>query len=70
LFERADIGAHFIQDLNSKAGQALAADIRMMKLKWFEELRLEFLACCQQLGLKASARSFPIDGCTARTDLL
>lgn len=45
------VKANFIQDLNSKPGQQLAADMWVLKLTRFEDVRPEFLALCKQLGL-------------------
>ena len=46
-----EIKSNFIQDLNSKAGQELAADMYLLKLQRFEDIREEFLALSKTLGL-------------------
>jgi hypothetical protein len=46
-----EIKVNFLQDLNSKAEQALAGEMYLLKLKCFEDVREEFLALCRQLGL-------------------
>src|SRR5438067_467562 len=46
-----DIKANFLQDLNSKPGQALATDMWLLHLTRFEDIRADFLALCTQLGL-------------------
>jgi hypothetical protein len=46
-----DIKANFTQDLSSKPGQALAADMWMLHLPRFEDIRADFLTLCTQLGL-------------------
>src|SRR4051812_12305526 len=47
----AEVKANFIQDLNSKPGQALASDMYVLKLTRFEDVREEFLALCKKNGL-------------------
>ncbi len=47
----ADIKANFFQDLNSKAGQALASDMWLLKLVRFEDIRVEFVSLCRRLGV-------------------
>ena len=46
-----DVKANFIQDLSSRPGQALAADMWLLHLTRFEDIRADFLALCAQLGL-------------------
>ena len=46
-----DVKTNFVQDLNSRAGQALAADMWRLKLPRFEDVRPAFVALCTQLGL-------------------
>ena len=46
-----DVKANFTQDLSSKPGQALAADMWLLHLTRFEDIRTDFLALCAQLGL-------------------
>jgi hypothetical protein len=46
-----DIKVNFVQDLTSKAGQALATDMWLLKLTRFEDVSTEFLRLCKQLGL-------------------
>jgi hypothetical protein len=46
-----DVKANFVQDLNSKTEQALAADMWLLRLTRFEDIRIDFLALCTQLGL-------------------
>jgi hypothetical protein len=46
-----DIKSNFLQDLNSKPGQALANDMWLLKLTRFEDVRADFLSLCKQLGL-------------------
>src|SRR5437764_11038719 len=46
-----DVKANFVQDLNSKPGQALASDMWILRLPRFEDVRSEFLALCTRLGL-------------------
>ena len=46
-----DVKTNFVQDLNSKPGQALASDMWMLKLPCFEDVRSDFLALCTKLGL-------------------
>jgi hypothetical protein len=45
------IKTNFIQDLNSKAGQTLAADLWLLKLSRFEDIQEEFRQLCNRLGL-------------------
>jgi hypothetical protein len=45
------IKANFLQGLNSKAGQALANDMWVLKLTRFEDVRADFLVLCKQLAL-------------------
>ena len=47
----SDVKANFVQDLNSKPGQALASDMWILKLPRFEDVGSEFLALCTKLGL-------------------
>jgi len=47
----SDVKSNFIADLHSKPGQVLAADMWMLKLRRFEDVRDAFLALCQQLGV-------------------
>ena len=49
--DASTIKANFMQDLNSKAGQALASDMFILKLPRFEDIRQDFLALCKRLGL-------------------
>lgn len=49
--DAATIKANFIQDLNSKPGQALANDMWLLGLTRIEDVQLEFLALCKQLGV-------------------
>ena len=46
-----DIKVNFVQDLNSKHGQALASDMYVLKLTAFEDVRTDFIALCKQLGI-------------------
>jgi hypothetical protein len=46
-----DVKVNFAQDLNSKAGQALATDMWLLKLPRFEDVRTDFLKLCQSLGV-------------------
>ena len=46
----SDVKANFVQDLNSKPGQALASDMWILKLPRFEDVGSEFLALCTKLG--------------------
>jgi hypothetical protein len=46
-----DVKTNFVQDLNSKPGQALASDMWILKLPRFEDVRSDFLALCTKLGL-------------------
>ena len=46
-----DVKTNFVQDLNSKAGRALASDMWQLKLTRFEDVQPAFLALCQQLGV-------------------
>ena len=46
-----EVKTNFVQDLNSKPGQQLAADMWILKLTRFEDVRTEFLGLCKQLGL-------------------
>jgi hypothetical protein len=45
------IKTNFLQDLNSKPGQALASDMFVLKLPRFEDIRQDFLALCTKLGV-------------------
>jgi hypothetical protein len=47
----SDVKANFVQDLNSKLGQALASDMWILKLPRFEDARSDFLTLCTTLGL-------------------
>ncbi len=47
----AEVKVNFVQDLNSKSGQALANDMYLLKLTRFEDVREEFLALCNKNGL-------------------
>src|SRR5438045_4734650 len=40
----ADIKVNFVQDLNSKAGQALATDMWLLKLVRFEDIQAAFVS--------------------------
>jgi hypothetical protein len=51
MSDAAAINANFIQDLNSKPGQALANDMWLLKLTRFDDVQSEFLALCNQLGV-------------------
>jgi hypothetical protein len=46
-----DVKANFVQDLHSKPGHALASDMWQLKLTRFEDVHVDFLALCQQLGI-------------------
>ena len=46
----AAVKSNLLQDLNSKFGQDLAADMWVLKLQRFEDIRQEFLALCATLG--------------------
>lgn len=49
--DASTIKANFIQDLNSKPGQALASDMFVLKLPRFEDIRQDFLELCKRLDL-------------------
>jgi hypothetical protein len=46
-----DVMDNFDQDLSAKPSQALAADMWLLHLTRFEDIRSDFLALCAQLGL-------------------
>ena len=46
-----DVKDNFDQDLSSKPGQALAADMWLLHLARLEDIRFDFFALCIQLGL-------------------
>jgi hypothetical protein len=47
----SQVKSNFIQDLNSKPGQELAADMYLLQLPRFEDVRQDFLELCKQLGV-------------------
>jgi len=47
----ADVKVNFVQDLHSRAGQALASDMWLLKLARFEDAQSAFAALCAQLGV-------------------
>jgi hypothetical protein len=46
-----EVKAHFFEDIHSRSGQTLAADMSGLKLTRFEDVRAEFLDLCTRLGL-------------------
>jgi hypothetical protein len=47
----SEIAANFLKDLDSKFGQDLAADMLILKLRRFEDIKQPFLSLCAQLGV-------------------